>query len=153
MIGRRLISFGLIALAAHVAAAAPLVLFFVVAPDDLSGPWAVPWAVAPVLGAMVFQLLSRPQPEWGWGLAFAGWLGVVFGLWAGFQAPFEHAGGRQAALLGVYIFALAGLAGMGGASLASLVVRVLGPRQAGRAGLAVMLTDVLVVAVLIAVLR
>jgi hypothetical protein len=110
------------ALAGAAAVAAPLLLFWVAASTD--DTWLITWAVTPFLGPLVFQLISRPRPEWGWGLAFAAALGAVFGIWGGIRPPFEHSGSGQAALIGALFFAMTFLAGMVGASIASLIGRL-----------------------------
>ncbi len=78
--------------------------------------------------------------------------GLVLGIWAGLRAPFEHSGAGQAALIGLYFLALTFIAGMAGASLGSLLVRGLGQRRAWQAGVAILAGEVLVAALLIAVL-
>jgi hypothetical protein len=111
------------ALAGAAAVAAPLLLYWAAdpGPDD---SWLVPWAVAPGLGPLVFQLICRPRPEWGWGLAFAAALGVVFGIWSDLRPPFEYSGAGQAAMIGALFFVLTFLVGMVGASIATLVTRL-----------------------------
>ena len=41
---------------------------------------------------MVFQLVSRPRPKIRFGLAHAGILAVIFGVWAAIDVPFKEAG-------------------------------------------------------------
>jgi hypothetical protein len=110
------------ALAGAAAVAAPLLLFWVA--DSIDDTWLIAWAVTPFLGPLVFQLICRPRPEWSWGLAFAAALGVVFGVWGGLRPPFEYSGSGQAALIGALFFAMTFLAGMVGASIASLIGRL-----------------------------
>jgi hypothetical protein len=142
-------------LAAGVAVVAPLLLFYVL--SRTTGDEAlVLWVVAPIVGPLVFQLVSRARPEWGWGLAFAAALALFFGVWGGAEPPFEYSGAGQAALIGAAIFAMTFLAGMVGASVASLVARLFDLRRqapAGRlrpwhVGAALAAADVLVVAAL-----
>jgi hypothetical protein len=115
------------ALAGAAAVAAPLLLFWAAASTDET--WLVTWAMTPFLGPLVFQLICRPRPEWGWGLAFAAALGVVFGVWGGLRPPFEYSGAGQAALIGAYLFAITFLAGMVGASIATLITRLFALRS------------------------
>ena len=110
------------ALAGVVATAVPPTLYWLV--DRTDDSILIAWFVAPFLGPLVFQLISRRHPEWGWGLAFAAFLAVVLGIWAGIDPPFEHSGAGQAALIGVLIFASTFLAGMVGACVASLIGRL-----------------------------
>jgi hypothetical protein len=150
------------ALVGAAAVAAPLLLFWAAAlTDDV---WAAPWVVAPILGPLVFQLICRPRPEWGWGLAFAAALGVVFGVWGGFRPPFEYSGAGQAALMGASFLVLTFVAGMVGASIGSLVTRLFGLRSlrlsgaAGRvkpwhAGVALTAAEIVAVVVLAAELH
>jgi hypothetical protein len=143
-----------------VAVAAPLLLYFLAAPT-LDDTWLALWVVAPIAGPLVFQLISHPRPEWGWGLAFAAVLALVFGVWGGADPPFEYSGAGQAALIGAYFFAVTFLAGMVGASVASLIGRLFDPRPGRGAdqrrlrpwhvGVAIAAAEMLVVAVLAAV--
>ena len=109
------------ALAGAAAVAAPLLFWASASIDDR---WLITWAVTPFLGPLVFQLICRPRPEWGWGLAFAAALGAVFGIWGGLRPPFEYSGSGQAALIGALLFAMTFLAGMVGASIATLIGRL-----------------------------
>jgi hypothetical protein len=111
------------ALAGAAAVAAPLLLYWATSPGTDDG-WLITWAVAPGLGPLVFQLICRPRPEWGWGLAFAAALGVVFGIWSGLRPPFEYSGAGQAAMIGALFFVLTFLVGMVGASIATLITRL-----------------------------
>lgn len=146
------------ALVGAVAVAAPPLLYWYanVGADDR---WLIAWVLAPILGPLVFELLSRPRPEWGWGLAFAAALGVVFGIWGGIDPPFEYSGAGQAAIIGAFLFVLTFLAGMVGASIASLVARPLNydaPRRrpsrlkAWHVGAIIASLDVAIVAILAA---
>jgi hypothetical protein len=142
-------------MAALATVAAPLLFYrftFPHSPDDIR---LAPWVIAPVFGPMVFQLISRPRPEWGWGLAFAAFLGVVFGVWAGLRPPFDDGGTwppGQAALIGGFFFVLTFLSGMLGASAASLLVRAIGHERAWRAGASIVVLEVVVAAILVGIL-
>ncbi len=48
---------------------------------------------------------------------------MVFGVWGGIATPFEHSGAGQAVIIGLFFFASTFLAGMLGASGASLIGR------------------------------
>jgi uncharacterized membrane protein YeaQ/YmgE (transglycosylase-associated protein family) len=109
------------ALAGILATAAPLALYRLVDTQD-DAMYAL-WLAAPVLGPMVFELICRRRPEWGWGLAFAVVLAVVFGVWSFIDSPIEELEGGLAVLFGVFIFVSTFLAGMVGASIASLIAR------------------------------
>ena len=121
------------ALAGAAVVAAPLLLFWAASPgaDDR---WLIAWAVTPFLGPLVFQLICRSRPEWGWGLAFAAALGAVFGIWSGIRPPLEHSGSGQAALIGALFFAMTFLAGMVGASIATLITRLFELRSPASSG-------------------
>jgi hypothetical protein len=122
-------------MAALVAVAAPLLFYRFTLPHGPDDIWLTPWVLAPVLGSLVFQLISRPRPEWGWGLAFAAVLGVFLGIWAGLRPPFDDGGTwppSQAAIIGGFVFVVTFLVGMLGASAASLLVRVIGYERRGR---------------------
>ncbi len=111
------------ALAGAAAVAIPLAVYFVFAPlaNDW---WLIPWVVTPVLGPLVFELLSRPRPEWWHGLAFGAALGLVFGVWGGIDPPFaDYSGAAQQAFIGALFFAMTFIGGMAGASVASLIGR------------------------------
>jgi hypothetical protein len=115
-------------LAAAAAAAAPLLLFFLLSRTTGDEPLVL-WVVAPIVGPLVFQLVGRAHPDWGWGVAFAATLALFFGVWGGIRPPFEYSGTGQAALIGASLFAMTFLVGMVGASVASLVVRVFALRR------------------------
>jgi hypothetical protein len=141
--------------AALIAVAAPLLFYRTTIPHGSDDIWLTPWVVAPVLGPMVFQLICRPRPEWGWGLAFAASLGVVFGIWAGLRPPFDDGGPwspSQAATIGGFFFAATFLVGMLGACAASLLVRIIGHERAWKAGALIVALDVAVSAILVGVL-
>jgi hypothetical protein len=110
---------------AGVVAAAPVILFSAAASND--DAWLTLWLVGPFVGPLVFQLISRPRPDWGWGLAFAAVLATIYGVWGGLDLPFEHSGAGQAAVLGAFIFTGTFMAGMVGASIASLIARLFDP--------------------------
>ena len=68
---------------------------------------------------MVFQLVSRPRPKIRFGLAHAGILAVIFGVWAAIDVPFKEAGSwltDQCVAIGLYFFFLTLVAGALGAS-------------------------------------
>ncbi len=101
-------------------------------PDDV---WLTPWFLAPIVGPMVFQLISRPRPKMRYGLAFAGLLAVVFGVWAGIQVPFKEPGGWPLAhRLGIvgYIFVTTFIGGLLGAAIAHVLTGVVGATEHGR---------------------
>ena len=142
-------------IAALVAAASPLLFYRFTLPHGPDDIWLTPWVIAPVFGPMVFQLMSRPRPEWGWGLAFAAFLGVVFGIWAGLRPPFDDGGTwppGQAAIIGGFFFVLTFLVGMLGASAASLLMRVIGHERAWQAGASIVVLEVVVSAILVGIL-
>ena len=112
------------ALAGLTAVAVPASLYWTI--DSTDDSILIAWFVGPFLGPLVFQLIARRRPEWYMGLAFAALLGVALGIWGGIDTPFEEIEGGQAAIIGAVIFAATFLAGMVGASAASLVGRAFG---------------------------
>jgi hypothetical protein len=109
------------AVAGLAAVAMPASLYWTI--DWADDSILIAWFVGPFLGPLVFQLISRRRPEWWMGLAFGAFLGVALGIWGGIDTPFEEIEGGQAAIIGAMIFAATFLAGMVGASAASLVGR------------------------------
>ena len=111
---------GYAALAGLVATALPPSLFWLI---DWTDDSISDWSFAPVLGPMVFQLICRRRPEWGWGLAFGTFLAVVFGVSGGIHTPFREVEGGGSFGIGLILFALTLLAGALGATAATVVGR------------------------------
>jgi hypothetical protein len=138
-------------LAAPVAVAAPLLFYRFTLPHGPDDIWLTPWALAPVFGTMVFELISRPRPKLRYGLAFAALLALVFGVWAGIQVPFKEGGGwpvGQRVGVGVYFFFLTLVGGALGAGIASFLTSLVEPRRAWLVGLLIVGLDLVVAAVL-----
>ncbi len=142
-------------LAALVTVAAPLFFYRLTLPHGPDDVWLTPWFVAPIMGPMVFQLISRPSPKMRYGLAFAGLLAVVFGVWAGIQVPFKEPGGwplDQRLAIGGYIFVITFVGGLLGAVIAHVLTQVVGPDRARKAGALIVILDVVAAAILVGVL-
>jgi hypothetical protein len=110
---------GYAVLAGLVATALPASLFWLI---DWTDDSIVTWSFAPVLGPMVFQLICRRRPDWGWGLAFGAFLAVVFGVWGGIHTPIREVEGGSFGI-GLILSALTLLAGALGATVATVVGR------------------------------
>jgi hypothetical protein len=143
------------ALAALVAMAAPLLFYRFTLPHGPDDIWLVPWAFAAVVGPLVFQSISRPRPKLKYGLAFAAVMAVVFGVWAGIQVPFEGPSAAwpvdQRAGIGAFFFLMAFIGGSLGALLASFIAVLVGQPRVWRAGVLIVVLDVVVAAILVGV--
>ena len=146
------------ALVAGAAVAAPVLLFFT-AGSAFDARWLAIWIV--LVGPLVFQLLSRPRPDWTDGFAFTTVVALGLAVWGIVNPPFEYAGAGRAVLVGVLMFGMMLLAGMVGASIASLIARLfrvesgeprLGQLRPWHVGAAIAAADLLVAAVLAVVL-
>jgi hypothetical protein len=125
-------------------------------PHGSNDVWLVPWVLAPVLGPMVFQLIARPRPKLRYGLALAGLLAIVLGVWAATDVPFKDPGTwptDQRVAIGFYFFFLTLVAGAVGAMVAVLLARTIGPGRAWQAGVAIVALDVIAAAILTVALR
>jgi len=121
--GRRLTLAALIALIDFVA---PVLLVWLAEPGLNWSGWPLAVGAAIVVPPFVFQLLSRPQPGWGHGLAFAVVPALVLAGVAGILFPRdrEYPGGAGWIVFAVvFAFISFFIAGMVGPSLASLVAR------------------------------
>ncbi len=131
----------------------PLLPALLVAPE-----WQLALAATLVVSAFVFELLSRPQPEWGYGLAFALIPALVVGVGAGVVVGVDPSGSRWEGVFYFFVvFVPAFLLGMLGASIASLVARPLNPEnrlwaprrlRAWHVGAAVAVAEIVAVAAL-----
>lgn len=142
-------------LAALVTVAAPLLFYRFALPHGSDDAWLTPWFLAPVLGPVVFQLISRPSPKMRYGLAFAGLLAVVFGVWAGIQVPFKDPGGwplDQRLAIGGYIFFVTFVGGLLGTAIAQVITRVVGADRAWKVGALIVILNVAAAAILVGVL-
>lgn len=110
--------------AAAVAGAAvgvPLLLYFV-AGSALDARWLAIWIV--LVGPLIFQLLSRPRPDWTFGFSFAAVAALGLAVWGTLNPPFDYSGAGRAVLVSVLMFATTLLIGIVGASAASLIARL-----------------------------
>jgi len=92
--------------------------------------------LSPVAGTVVFALLCRSRPHWGFGLGFAALQAIVAWVWRMIVALQGENGGEGAELwpatyLGIYAAGIVFLAGAIGAWIAALVVQALEPRPWG----------------------
>ena len=120
------------ALVALIAFVAPVLLVWLVEPGFNWPGWFVAIAAAMVVPPFVFQLLSRPDPDWGYGLAFAVVPALTLAVTAGLLVRHdrEYPGGAGWFIFIVlFAFVAIFLVGMVGASIASLVARPFNPEN------------------------
>jgi H+/Cl- antiporter ClcA len=142
-------------LAAVVAVAAPILFYLFTLPHGIDDRWLIPWILAPILGSMVFELIRPPRSGWKSELTPSAILAVAFGLWAGLQPPTHERGtwpSSQLAFIGAIVFVGALSAGVVGGLAAKVVTYLVGRRRAWKAGVAIAVLDVVVSAILVAVL-
>jgi hypothetical protein len=120
------------ALVALIVFVAPVLLVWLVKPGlDWPG-WWIAVGAAIIVSPFVFQLLSRPDPDWGYGLAFAVIPAATLAVAVGFLVPHdsEYPGGAAWLIFSVlFAFVAVFLVGMVGASIASLVARPFNPEN------------------------
>jgi hypothetical protein len=120
------------ALVALIVFVAPVLLVWLVEPGFDWPGWWVAIGAAIIVPPFVFQLLSRPDPDWGYGLAFAVIPALALAVAVGFLAPHdpEYPGGAGWLIFSVvFAFVAIFLLGMVGASIASLVARPFNPEN------------------------
>jgi hypothetical protein len=118
------------AIVALIVFVAPVLLVWLGEPGFDWPGWFVAIAAAMLVPPFVFQLLSRPDPDWSYGLAFAVVPALTLAVATGVLVPRdpEYPGGIGWLIFTVlFAFVVVFLIGMVGASIASLVARPFTP--------------------------